>query len=214
MKTHTHTYLSMWRYFDFTTNWEKVYAVWQSDHIQDILEEGMRKWAEPYREWIRGADLWKYCKWDNVHEEVYHRTDNYLDANDIDRIFIKRMHEILPGRRRLYTEDEVHMDPVYERIVHHIDTINEPVRGSLEAMCMGHGFEYLTDALAETAQVLFPTSSVATTCDSLTSCLVVLPDTQEIFDFGRYYLYEKEGEKYEDPETLRFNFNLDHLLTL
>ena len=58
-----------WRYYDFDANWDKVYKVWQSDAVQDVLKPDMEEWCKKHAYYKRDED-------GNLHKPTWHRGDS------------------------------------------------------------------------------------------------------------------------------------------
>jgi hypothetical protein len=183
----------MWSYYDFDANWSTVYSTWQSDAVQDVLYPHMQDWAEEMRSgevWVRGADLWKYSRTDYHYAKMLEDENQYIEEYNILNTYMKQRLQL---GLKPYTDDECNDDPLLWRLFESISDECRPKPHSLRAMCMIAGANYLAEAYLKTAQILMPSNDIRCMASPDDDLLIGNLDTQQIFDFGRYYLW-----KYDD----------------
>lgn len=91
------SFVEKWTYYDFDKNWSTVWKLWNTDEVQDVLEEQMGLWGVPYNDvkpWKRGDSLWKYSRTDYWANKIMCEANEYVEENRMVHQYAKTMRDL------------------------------------------------------------------------------------------------------------------------
>lgn len=191
-----------WTFYDFQSNWDAFWHIWQSDKIQKILKPDMENWCqhECYFErgpdgslvkptWKPKSDLWRYSRTDFHCQRMLDRVNDHVEKDNSVNSFID-------AKRRFgmtYADFDAACNAFWKTCSSALFEMYEPRSGSWEAQILMMGANYLTRALYHAAQDIFPGERVVTVASRRDAgSTVIIPARRIVFDFVRAF-HHMEG---------------------
>lgn len=200
-----------WRYYDFDTNWDEFWRVWNSDEVQDVLEHSMDAWCENEApigsSWKRGDSLWRLSRTDYWDTCIRQAVEAKIEDDRMLESYRKMM------RAKGWPCAGLPMTlwkSLYDEL--------SPKHGTLASLILVGGKNYVSEALYAAAESLFPGHTVhyfGSDCQAQDDeILIVDPGGSHgiVFDLYGYY-FQKEGdaivERKYDNLMLSYDFGTD-----
>lgn len=187
-----------WLYYDFENSWEEFFEAWQCKQVQDVLTEAMDRWClnEAYftgkgenPKWVPGDDLWAYSRTDYHFTRMMDSASEYINKHKCISNYWNSLRRALPSITLDQAQGSFFMGEAYNEILSQC----QPKPGSQEAQVLFMGANYIAEAQAAAAQILFPDDDAQVVYWG-NSEIAVVPGRRLLVDFQREFLY-REGVK-------------------
>ena len=187
--------MTEWKYYDFDTNWKEFYEIWQTDNIQEILKSDMDDWCQTHAyfvngnerpTWNKGEPLWHLSRTDYHYSKMMDQANDKVEKDHIFQTYKKRMGEIT-GRKF----DDFDDDDIYNRCFDEIMEEFKPKRHTIDSLILVHGKNYISNALFESAQLLFPDDDIMNFTSS-DSEIIINVSKKIVFDLLDFYFSTRD----------------------
>jgi hypothetical protein len=200
--------MQQWSYFDFDANWDKFLDIWNSDFVQEELEEQMESWCETDAPWEdgkpmtyeRGDQLWEFGRTDYWHEKIMSAGEE--EEHEMYKIFSKRLQQIHP---QMFVDDIDHVSEWnYSVECGFADEVGKqtwekykPKKDSLESFIMMMGKNYVSHALYVAAFDMFDDDEPTMVKDCDGNDLILFSNKKIVFDLYNFYFLTRDEDTNE-----------------
>lgn len=166
--------MSGWKNYDFYDPkcWKAFWDVWNSEYVQDELEECMEGWCFHEKKagttWTRGEPLWELSLTDFWCRRISKLAEKEVDSivNPFDEY--KKLMKIkgFPApeyfEELLFTNQDLYdnLNKAWFEKINEIEKKYYPAPDSPDALMMIRGKNYLTDAFCAAVEELFPNDTI------------------------------------------------------
>ena len=195
------------RYFNFSHNWDRFYAIWSRPNIQAILKNSIDHWhterpanmlGSYVQQWHPGDSLWQ------LSESNYWcaKIDKCIKNSDFFEEYIleyRRMNTTPISLNQLYDLFSTH-SPIYSMAWNRC----KPRYGTLESLVLINGNEYIYDTLLAVASYMLEFPIIT---DRATHSIFICTRTNEyeVFDLINYYRFTYDNDMSFEPVQLYSN---------
>jgi hypothetical protein len=187
----------MWHHYNFDTHWQEFYRHWMTPEIQRIIESHVRDVYGGSLDWKSGDPLWRLSRGNYWTFKTLKLARVEAWRYNLQSIYERRMKDILGVR----LTKEASSLGFSATCIPHIQQTYFPMPDTLESIIVIGEPNMLSEAIYIIAHRLFPDSTIWTTWD-VDRLVILLPESQTIFDIYSYYLLTRDDQTLMRPEMM------------
>lgn len=188
----------MWSYYNFKANWDRFFAVWQTDIIQTILQDKIEEWLHERNicyVWQKNEPLWFLTESNYWDERASYLANNHIISQNVTKHFKTSFNH---ATGYVFKNNDEARSLMNKLVTPHIQSDFYPKDNTLESLVLLGGKNYVSNALYRVCIELFPNDRVIYTLDNQMNDAILLPDQKMVFDLEGYVLSEIEKNPFFD----------------